>query len=264
MHRLLICSLLFLSAVSFVTAEDSPKNLQVFLLAGQSNMAGRGVPDEASAQAHPRVLTWSEEGKWAPATDPLHWDKRGAGVGPGKRFAEVVADADPTVTVALIPTACGGSPISAWEPGAYHDQTKSHPYDDCLARVKAAGAHGKIKAILWHQGESDSNPKLAPLYEAKMKALIERFRKEFGQPDLPVFIGQLGQFPDRPWSDAHKAVDAAQQRVAETVPHVYFISSEGLLSKGDNLHFSTEAARVLGERYAESYLKNEAGKPGSR
>jgi hypothetical protein len=234
-----------------------PEKFDLFLLAGQSNMAGRGALDADSAKAHPRVLKWTADNQWAPATEPLHWDKAGAGSGLAKSFAEIVAEKNPSITVGLIPTACGGSPISTWTPGAYHEQTKSHPYDDCMARAKAAMPSGKLKAILWHQGESDCNPKSSAVYEEKLRELIARFRKDLGMPDLPVFLGQLGRFPEKPWNESMTAVDQAQQNVAKTVPHVYFISSESLLSKGDNLHFSTEAVREFGKRYAEAYFKTQ-------
>lgn len=256
--NLLRWSLLCLTlSVSFAET-PAPDKFQLFLLAGQSNMAGRGALDADSAKAHPQVLKWTAENQWAPATEPLHWDKAGAGSGLAKSFAEVLVEKDPTITVGLIPTACGGSPIKTWVPGGFHDQTKSHPYDDALARAKAAMASGTLKAILWHQGESDANPKSAAEYEQKLKDLIERFRKDLGMPNLPVYIGQLGRFPDKPWNESVEAVDQAQQRVAASVPNVYFISSEGLLSKGDNLHFSTEALRVFGQRFAEAYLKNQS------
>lgn len=253
---LLQWSLLCFPLAAALSETPAPEKFQLFLLAGQSNMAGRGALDADSAKAPPRVLKWTAENQWAPAVEPLHWDKAAAGAGLARSFAEELVEKDPTITVGLIPTACGGSSIRSWVPGGYHDQTKSHPYDDALARAKAAMPSGQLKAILWHQGEGDANPKNAPEYEQELKELIERFRKDLGIPDLPFYIGQLGRFPAKPWNESQEAVDQAQQRVAATVPHVYFISSEGLLSKGDNLHFSTEALRVFGRRYAEVYLKN--------
>ncbi len=239
--------------------------MQLFLLAGQSNMAGRGNAKDLSvedAKANPRVFALNAAGEWQPAMDPLHWDKTGAGVGPGKAFALAVAAKTPGVTIGLIPTACGGSPIDTWAPGKRWDQTKSNPWDDAMVRAKQAMKDGTLKAILWHQGESDSNPKLAAVYEEKLTALIARFRAELGAPNLPFIIGQLGKFEAEgaPWSEGRIAVDRAQQAVAAKVPHVYFVSAEGLGSKGDKLHFSAAAAKTLGQRYAEAYLKATGGK----
>ncbi|HND53722.1 MAG TPA: sialate O-acetylesterase, partial [Pirellulaceae bacterium] len=155
-----------------------PKSkFQLFLLVGQSNMAGRGAVEKQDKTPHPRVLMLNKAGKWAPAVDPLHFDKPAAGVGLGKTFGQLVADANPDATVGLIPCAVGGSPIDTWKPGAYYDATKSHPWDDALRRAKLALEAGELKGILWHQGESDSNEKLAPAYAAKLDDLIARLRK---------------------------------------------------------------------------------------
>ncbi len=241
------------------------EKLHLFLLAGQSNMAGRGAVNDlsaADAKADGRILALNRDGAWQLAADPLHWDKAGSGVGPGKFFAAAVAAKTPGVTIGLIPTACGGSPISTWEPGKSWDQTKSNPWDDAMVRAKQAMKDGTLKAILWHQGESDSNPKNAALYEEKLTALIARFRAELGAPKLPFIIGQLGKFDaeGKPWTEGNVGVDRAQQAVAAKVANVYFVSAEGLGSKGDKLHFSTAAAKTLGQRYAEAYLKATGGK----
>lgn len=258
-HHPLLTACVFLScSILSVKADEPlppPEKFDLFILAGQSNMAGRGALDDASAKAPPRVLKWTSANHWAPATEPLHWDKGVAGAGLGRSFAEAVTEKYPDLTVGLIPTACGGSPISAWAPGEFHGQTGSHPYDDCIARAKSAAQNGKIKAILWHQGESDNNPAAAAVYEEKLRELIARFRADLGIPDLPFLIGQLGQFPDQPWSESMVVIDQAQQNIARTTPGVYFVSSEGLLSKGDNVHFNTESLREFGKRYAQSYFK---------
>ena len=169
----------------------------------------------------------------------------------------VLADGDTNITVGLIPAACGGSPISTWQPGAYFDQTASHPYDDAIQRARPAMKQGTLKAILWHQGESDGEEKLAPIHKARLEQLIARFRKDLDDPDLPVVIGQLGQFENAPWSQYTKMVNDAQVAVAKELAHVEFVSSDGLVSKGDNLHFDAPSQREFGKRYAAAYLKTQ-------
>lgn len=241
------------------TAAQSPTtgggSMHLFLLAGQSNMAGRGRVADEDRTPHARVQMFARDSLWAPALEPMHFDKPIAGVGPGRAFGIAIADATPSVTVGLIPTAVGGSPITAWEPGVLYPETGAHPWDDALRRAKAALPAGEIKAILWHQGESDANPDAAPLYEQRLRSLIERFRAELGAPSVPFLIGQLGRFEGRAWTDAYLQVDAAHRRVAAEVSNVAYVSSEGLGDNGDNLHFSAEAAREFGRRYAEAYLK---------
>ena len=90
--------------------------MQVFLLMGQSNMAGRGKVD-ASQQPDPHIFSLGKDMNWEPAKDPLHFDKKEAGVGPGLSFAREVVKSDPTVTVGLVPAAVGGTSLDEWAPG---------------------------------------------------------------------------------------------------------------------------------------------------
>ena len=227
---------------------------QLFLLVGQSNMAGRGKVEPQDAVAHPRVLMLDKARTWVPAVDPMHFDKPIAGVGLGRAFAARVAEARPGITIGLIPAAVGGSPVDAWRPGAFYEPTKSHPWDDAIARARVAMKDGTLAGILWHQGESDSTPDLAPAYEAKLLDLAARFRTTLDAPDVPFIVGQLGMFADAPWSDERRMVDAAHHAVARKLPRAAFVSAEGLTHGGDRIHFDAASLRVLGQRYAEAYL----------
>ncbi|HEX7980793.1 MAG TPA: sialate O-acetylesterase, partial [Gemmatimonadaceae bacterium] len=232
----------------------SPSELQLFLLAGQSNMAGRGVVEPQDRVANPRVVMLDRTLHWVPATDPVHYDKPIAGVGPGRTFALTLVARDPNLRVGLIPAAVGGSPISSWEPGALDPATKTHPYDDAIARARVAMRDGRLRAILWHQGESDAHPGLSERYDERLRALIARFRTDLNAPDLPFIIGELGQFPGKPWDADVRRVDSVHRAIAATVPHVAYVSSDGLRDKGDTLHFNAASQRVFGERYARAYL----------
>ena len=258
----MIRSALVLAAVicsSFATAQDAPlpskENFHLFLLVGQSNMAGRRVVEAADKTPHPRVLMLSKDGKWGPAVDPMHFDKPAAGVGLGKTFGQVIADANPGVTVGLIPCAVGGSPIDTWKPGVFYSATKSHPWDDMVKRVNTALPAGTLKGILWHQGESDSKSELAPAYAAKLHDLVARLRELVKVPNAPFIAGQMGKFADMPWTAEKSVVDQVHQDLPKNVPNTAFVSAEGLKHKGDKIHFDTASFRELGKRYAEAYLK---------
>jgi hypothetical protein len=227
--------------------------MQLFLLAGQSNMAGRGIVEAEDKEPHAGVMMLDKTLAWVPAIDPVHFDKSIAGVGPGRMFGIVVEEATKPATVGLVPTAVGGSPISSWEPGAFDAATKTHPYDEALVRIRAAQRAGRFRAVLWHQGESDATPELSVLYERRLRTLITRFRTELGDPELPFIIGQLGQFNQ--WSAAKLRVDSAQRAIAATMPYVAYVNSNGLHHRGDTLHFDAASARELGRRYAATYLR---------
>ena len=235
------------------TSPQSPR-MELFLLAGQSNMAGRGRVEAQDKVVHNRVLMLDRQLAWVPAIDPVHFDKPVAGVGPGRSFGMAMADADSTAIIGLVPTAVGGSPITSWEPGALDSATRTHPYDDALVRARVAMRRGTLKAILWHQGESDSREPASSLYEGRLRALIVRFRSDLNVPDLPFLIGGLGRFEKGPWSKAKEHVDAAQRSIAAQMHNVAFVSSEGLTDRGDTTHFDAASARELGRRYARAYV----------
>lgn len=231
------------------------ENFHLFLLIGQSNMAGRGAVTPADQVPHPRVLALNKAGEWVPAVDPIHFDKTIAGVGLGRTFGLEVAAATPGVTIGLIPCAVGGSPIDSWSPGALDAATKTHPWDDAMRRAKVALASGTLKGILWHQGESDAKRELAPAYAAKLAGLVARLRADLGAPGVPFIAGQLGKFADVPWDEFKVQVDRAHRELPGRVPRTAFASAEGLAHKGDKIHFDADALRELGRRYAAAYLK---------
>ena len=249
-----LCALLLANFASAQDAKLPPKEkFHLFLLVGQSNMAGRGTVEEQDRTPHPRVLMLNKADAWVTAIDPLHFDKAAAGVGIGKTFATLYAEAHPGITVGLIPCAVGGSPIDAWKPGEFYKPTNSHPWDDAIRRAQLAQKSAAIVGILWHQGESDSNAKLAPAYEAKLHDLIARMRKELGVPDAPFVVGQMGKFDSVPWDDAKVQVDRVHQGLPKKVKHTVYVSAEGLKHRGDKVHFDSPSLREFGKRYYEAF-----------
>jgi hypothetical protein len=236
-------------------AFGAEKMMDLYLLIGQSNMAGRGAVEDQDRKPHPQVFALNKNKEWVPAVDPIHFDKKLAGVGPGRTFGIVMAEHAPKASIGLIPCAVGGTSIRKWVPGGEDTKTETHPYDDMLARLRVAMKRGTVKGIIWHQGEADAKMGERGTYDDALAELIGRVRAECGDPDIPFVIGQLGQFEGKPWSDGRKKVDAAQQQVAKTVPHCAFVSSKGLVDRGDQTHFSAPSARVLGERFAQEMIR---------
>ncbi|GDY19653.1 acetylxylan esterase [Verrucomicrobiota bacterium] len=251
LRHCLVAAALLLTAITIRAAEPAAlparEKLHLYLLIGQSNMAGRGLVEAQDKQPHPRVLTLTKEGKWVPAVDPIHYDKPNAGVGLGTTFGKVMAERDATVTIGLIPCAVGGTPISRW-------QKDADLYEAALKRARAAAPHGVFKGILWHQGEADSGKEeTAKVYAAKLDAMIAAWRKDLEQPNLPVVVGQLGEF--YAGGAGVKLVREAQQTVPERVPHTGFAPATDLNHKGDKVHFDAAAYREFGKRYATAMVK---------
>ena len=233
----------------------SKKQFHLFLLAGQSNMAGRGKVEAEDKTPHPRVWMLTINNEWAMATEPLHFDKPTmVGVGPGLAFAKAMANADTNIVIGLIPCAVGGSPIEVWDRGKFYEPTKTYPYDDALKRTKIALQNGVLKGILWQQGESDSDSIRAKVYALKLELLVKRFRKDLKMKKLPFVAGTIAAFyiEKHPYA---KVVNEAIEALPKHVKKTYFVSAAGLMHKGDDTHFDAASARILGKRYAEIYQK---------
>ena len=225
-------------------AQDKPLNL--YLLIGQSNMAGRGAVEPQDTIAFPRVFTLNKNNKWVPARDPIHFDKSVAGVGLGRTFGIEMAKANPNAVVGLIPCAVGGSSIDVWKPGIYFRQTKTNPWDDMEKRLEIALQHGKLKGILWHQGESDSNPAQCDSYKQKLEDLIQRVRSLAGNPNVPFVAGELGRFKIKSNKEQYsnmkpspaQVVMKSTQEVVNSDKNAAFVNSHGLHHRGDQTHFN--------------------------
>lgn len=229
-----------------------PGSYQVYLLMGQSNMAGRGaLTGEYIDMHHDRVLMLDKENKWVLARNPIHFDKpQIAGVGPGLSFGEEMAKAYPQDTIGLVPCAVGGTTISKWQPGAFDEKTQTHPYDDAVRRIEEAKKKGAIRGVIWLQGEGDSKPDTAKLYLGRITTLIERIRQEAGDPKMPFVVGELGRYREQ-----FRLFNKELAKVPQHVPFTLVVSSEGLIHKGDTAHFDSPSMVEYGRRFAKGMLQ---------
>ncbi|MBY0504922.1 MAG: sialate O-acetylesterase [Bryobacteraceae bacterium] len=240
-----------LAGASALWAADGPKDLRIFLLCGQSNMAGRGEIEEQDRRSLERVWSMNKANEWALATDPLHYDKPAiAGVGLGRTFARVLTTADPAAKLGLVPCAMGGSALHEWAPGA-------PLYQNAVKRARIALGSGRLAGLLWHQGESDANDEQrAETYLERFSVTLAALRKELGV--MPVVVGQLGEFLREETSPFADTVNHQLARVPLEIRRAAFVSSAGLGHRGDEIHFDAAGFRELGRRYAHAYLGLDA------
>ena len=242
---LIIMMVAFCAAKSFAAAES----MDLYLLVGQSNMAGRGVLTDSNRVNADRVFKLDAKGEWQRAEEPIHFDKKSAGAGLAASFARAMADRNKDVKIGLIPCAVGGTQIDRWvESGDL--------WSNAVKRAKIALKSGKLKGILWHQGESDATSKLAPKWGAKFESMIKSFRRELGE--VPFIAGELGGYLAKYRNKKGEGIvwqeiNSQLHRLEGKIKDYRVVSSEGLMPKRDNLHFNTESLRILGLRYAEAF-----------
>jgi hypothetical protein len=229
--------------------------LDLYLLIGQSNMAGRGAIEAQDTIADSNVFMLNKAGEWVLAKSPLHFDKTVAGTGLGLTFGKIVAGKSKR-KIGLIPCAVGGTSISMWMPGAYDKITNTHPYDDAIRRTKVALKDGELKGILWHQGEGDASKEKAGRYEQRFDSLMVNLQNDLSVniSSIPVVVGELGRFYCERNSGG-KEINLVLKHIAETHDNIKLVSSKGLIHKGDSVHFDAASQRELGRRYAEKVIE---------
>ncbi|MBQ6474442.1 MAG: hypothetical protein IJJ33_20850 [Victivallales bacterium] len=264
MKKNALCVLLFVCA--FVWAEATSeipefKDMMLVVLAGQSNMSGRGKVMPEDKIPIPNVYALGKEGKWIPSVEPTHFDRPTCGTCLGRTFALRLHEKYPDRLIGLIPCAVGGSPIEAWRPGAefkHHSGVVYKPYDDALERIRLAQKNGKVVAILWHQGCSNAQGKrdfddAKEKYKTKMVQVIENFRTDVPEAkNVPFIMGHLRSFrPTMKIENVNQAID----EVAQTVPWTATVSADGLEAKADKVHYNRASLIVFGERYFRAFEK---------
>ena len=274
---LIIAILLMLSCLCNVIASESvqpePKPDLIFLLSGQSNMVGSGysadlpnTDDYKSYRKHLKnVSIWNvKEKSW----QPLQLGKR---FGPEIGFAHALSSSHPGKHIGLVKYAAGGTSMDKWAPGgklytrlmtASQDATRNAP-------------DAKLAAMLWHQGESDSDTKeVAEAYHGKMIQFVESVRKDTNNPNLLFILGQINpakSYCGRPRFLHADIVKKAQTelKVANTVmiktddcemnPYHAGLNcpKEAQIPKNeDNIHYSGKGQIKMGRRFAKAYLEN--------
>ena len=242
----------------------------LFVLAGQSNMAGRDAvvtrtvtPPAAAACASNIRCFAQRKDEWEAAVHPLHQDKpEKAGVGPGLALAhEVQRHHDHSMVggIGLVPCSHGGTELARWEEGG-------DLFVECVRRVKLAlEGHDrpvKLGGLFWHQGENDCGDALsASTYAQRLPRALDALRCALGEPELPVVLGELGYWLDQADADyVHApAVNAAIVEAPRIMSKCACVSAHSLSHKGDRLHFCAESAEELGRRYASAWLEIQSG-----
>ena len=245
---------------------DIPRNQQgemhLFILAGQSNMVG-WAPIPEGEKTDPRIYVFGKDYRWRIANHPIEdavnqvdmvSENRIAHFGPAMDFAFASLGRHPDIVIGLIPCSKNSSGIVEWQ----RDPSDQSLYGSCLKRVRAASPMGKISGILFFQGETDAldplrNPDPPPHpsdWSELFTSFVTDFRKDLGEPNLPVIFAQLGStgvsngFPN--WD----VVKEQQATVQVTLTAMIETDDLPLL---DGIHFTVDSYRLIGMRFANAY-----------
>ncbi len=254
----------------------------LWVLAGQSNMEGVGDLIDVTPP-HRQVMMLGMDGKWSQAEEPLHWlvdspdpvhsgdpktraersaqthKSRKKGAGLGLPFASALVNAT-GVPIGLVACAHGGTSMEQWNP-AKKDEGGNSLYGSMMRQFRLAG--GKVKGVLWYQGESDAMGGDAwKSYTQVFSHFIASVRSDFGQPELPFYFVQIGRFVRAGDPKGWNTVQDAQRLLPERVPNTAVISVIDL-ELDDAIHVGTQGQKRAGQRLARIAERELFGQVGA-
>ena len=98
-----------------------------------------------------------------------------------------------------------------------------------------------FKGVIWYQGESDAV--VSEPYYNRFKLMIDSWRKEFSNPDLPFITVQLPRIGNRSNWPVFRSV---QSKISQ-LPHVYITVN---IDQGHPTDVHPKEKKVIGERLA--------------
>ncbi|MDR2595006.1 MAG: sialate O-acetylesterase [Fibromonadaceae bacterium] len=271
--------------------EIYPKeSFHIYLAFGQSNMEGQCsqsnsvvyndvLPDSYKENVDSRFQVMTavagnyklakngsqnrEQGKWYTAVPPLV--RSNLCLSPVDYFGRtIVANTPSNIKVGIIVVAVGGAAIEGFgKTGSenYYSTQESwmkntaanynnNPYKRLVDLAKEAQKEGVIKGILMHQGESGA---ASGSYSQKVKAIYDNILTdlELSANSIPFLAGQAYGNNNSNIS----SIPGAMGKMPNGENVGYVISSQGLTAVSDNLHFTYEGYKTLGERYGQKMLE---------
>ena len=134
-------------------------------------------------------------------------------------------------------------------------------YGSMIRQVQLAG--GKVKGVLWYQGESDAiGGEAWKVYPQVFADFIAAVRSDFGQPELPFYFVQIGRFVTGGDPKGWNAVQDAQRRLPERVPNTAVVSVIDL-ELDDAIHVGTQGLKRTGQRLARIAQRELFGQIGA-
>jgi Carbohydrate esterase, sialic acid-specific acetylesterase len=243
---------------------------EVFLIAGQSNAANHG---EGRQRPGSNLVAAFGNGRWQPANDP-----QPTASGNGGSFLPAFGDAMAErfkVLIGLVPLAVGSTSVREWLPKG--DAMAAPPttgrntifvgsnlwvsagalFDRITGAEQQFGVNG-FRAVLWHQGESDSHQppdrEITPAqYRRYLQRVIEASRATAGWR-VPWFVAQASYHtPDDTGTPELRAAQKSLVTggIALAGPDTDALGAEFREKDGRGIHFNPRGLQRHGELWAE-------------
>ncbi|NMC05279.1 MAG: sialate O-acetylesterase [Candidatus Lokiarchaeota archaeon] len=247
---------------------------EVFIVAGQSNAANSGT-----TRFIPRsdLISTRTANGWQHAADPQPMATNDGG-SPWPSMADALVETL-HVPIGIIVIAVGGTAVGSWMPRRHESSPGSWPR--WLARlfpkrynfrrlewaIKAVGRDG-ARAILWHQGESDSIARTSAETYAKRLLSVIHGSWDIAGWNIPWLVARAS-FHTTPARTDMEAVAAGQERVVDNKTIFQGPTTDDLVGEPwrapDGVHFNRAGLVEHGNRWARAIISTFfTGERGTR
>lgn len=250
--------------------------LNVFLLAGQSNMAGAdsevAVPPGFQQTTADRDTLFTtaplpdgEQSKqYVPWGEIRGHESKGKLVhGPEVGFARTLHAAGWRNLAIIKVHANFGRDVQDWpwsERGALFNDWTTFA-DARIAELVARGHTIRVRGFVWHQGIDDAiHGRLAGHYERNLSDLISVLRKRYADEHAPFLLARSVNSriaqpnPNAGDGSPLAVVRRSQVNVGKSVPFAAWIDVDDLPNVNTH-HFSADSQLVIGKRFGDAFLK---------
>ncbi len=233
---------------------------EVFVTAGQSNATSCG---EFPTEQESGMVSSFNGRAWQRAKDPM-WGAHDL-IEAGDPINDIFMGGSPWlafgdamfarygVPIGVAVAGHGGSSVTDWQPG-------EHMYEWLLTRIGQLGAMG-CRAVLWHQGESDTE--MPPgQYSAELTTIIESSKRDAGW-ELPWMVAKTSYInPATPSIERMRnEFDAIwHSGAALPGPDTDTLTGDNRDGNGEGIHFSPKGLKAHGRLWADS-IAAWLGKP---
>ena len=221
---------------------------EVFVMAGQSNAANFGAPAQSPDDDRVSALNLNT-GQWQQGNDPQPY-AGGSGGSPWPELGDLLA-AEYDVPIGIISVAVGSTTVGQWQVGGHYARIE--------AALDALGPNG-LRAILWHQGESDSLAGTSAAgYAQLLQNVIAQSRIDAGF-DVPWGVALASWHPGSSAANEARIIAGQQMAIADD-PLVFTGAStddfhiNGWLS--DSVHFNQTGLDLHAERWLAQIVANQ-------
>jgi hypothetical protein len=230
---------------------------KVFLLAGQSNMAGEGTVADLAAEyaSQPDVKFWNNN-QWVALQGGFGDGTSGKLFGPEIGFGHRLHELFPDDDIYLVKYGLTSTNLAVqWKPdgtGPCYNTFKTTA-NAAIANLTAAGKSPVVAGMIWMQGENDAlDSTYAPAYASNLTNFITTVRHDFATPNMRFVAGRiLACYGTTTNSDL---VRNALMTVPGLVGNGSWVNTDDLPLAFTG-HYGTQGQLELGTRFANEFVQ---------